>query len=95
MGNEKGYPYLCIVIVATRHAQTLLLSYCGVTPSGTGALYGIENPPAPVLKKVGDILNRVTVRQQIPAPGAITVVVEPGPKDQVRRSTKEHAVHVC
>ena len=68
-----------------------MLSYCRVASPGTSALYGVEDPPGPVLEKVGDIANRVTVRQQIPTAGAVAVVVEPGAEDEVGRRAEEDA----
>lgn len=71
-----------------------MLSYRRVAPSGTGALHRVEDPPRPVLEEVRDIADGVTVRQQVPAAGAVAVIVQPGPKDQVGRSSQEHAVQM-
>jgi hypothetical protein len=52
-------------------------------------LQGIDHTTEPVLEEVRDIADGVTVREKVPATGAVTVVVEPGTKDEVGSDAEE------
>jgi hypothetical protein len=52
-------------------------------------LQSIDHTTEPVLEDVGDIADGVTMREQVPATGAVTVVVEPGAEDEVGSDDEE------
>lgn len=52
-------------------------------------MQSIDHPTEPVLEEVGDIANGVAVREEIPAAGAVAVVVEPRAKDEVGSDAEE------
>lgn len=66
-----------------------------VPPPTPAALHRIEHPPDPILEQVWNVAERVRVREQIPAAGAIPVVVEPRPKDEIRRDGEEDPIPSC
>lgn len=49
----------------------------------------IDYPTEPVLEEVGDIADGVAVGEEIPAAGAVAVVVEPGTEDEVGSDAEE------
>lgn len=68
------------------------LSDSRVSTPGSTALNSVHNSPDPVLKKIRDVPDGVAMRQQIPAPSAVAVVIQPAPKDQIRGCGKEDTV---
>ena len=57
-------------------------------------LEGVHHPSEPVLHNVRHVPNRVAVREEIPSPGTVAVIVEPGAEDEVRGGAEEETVHV-
>ena len=66
-------------------------SHGAVPATASAALNGIQDPARPVLEEVGNVADSVAVRQEVPAAGAVAVVVEPGSEDQVGRGAEEDA----
>lgn len=60
------------------------------TPTAT-ALDGIDDAAHPVLQEVGDVADGVAVGEEVPAAGAVAVVVEPGAEYQVSCCCEEEA----
>ncbi len=77
-------------------SQTLTLSYLilysTIAPSAPAPGNGTDHLSRPVLEQVGNVSDGVAVGQEIPAPCAVAVVVEPGAKDQVGGYAEEKAV---
>ena len=67
-------------------------SYGTVTSTAAASLYSIEHSASPVLQQVWDVADRVAVGQEVPAPCAVSVVVEPGAEDQVSCRAEENSV---
>lgn len=69
----------------------MLRSYLhrAVSSPRSGALQGVNDSTAPVFEKVWHVANRIAVREEVPAPCAEAVVVEPGAEDEVCRDTEE------
>ena len=57
-------------------------------------LEGVHHPSEPVLHNVRHVPNGVAVREEIPSPGTVAVIVEPGAEDEVRGGAEEKTVHV-
>lgn len=57
-------------------------------------LEGVHHPSEPVLHNVRHISDCVAVREEIPSPGTVAVVVEPGAEDEVRGGAEEETAHV-
>jgi hypothetical protein len=53
-------------------------------------LHGVEDPTSPVLEKIRNVTDRVTVRNEVPASGTIAVIVQPGAKDQIGGNPEEN-----
>ena len=66
-------------------------SHGAVTAPAAAPLNRVEGPARPVLEEVGNVADSVAVRQEVPAAGAVAVVVEPGSEDQVGRGAEEDA----
>lgn len=60
----------------TRLLQTLRLD-CTISSATARSLNRVQHPAEPVLDQIRDIPNRISVREQVPAAGAIAVVVKP------------------
>lgn len=52
--------------------------YSTIPASRMTPLNGVNNFPKPILHNVGDVPDCVAVREEIPAAGAVAVVVQPG-----------------
>lgn len=49
----------------------------------------VDHAADPVFEEVWDVAEGITVREEIPATGAVAVVVEPGAEDQVGGDAEE------
>lgn len=93
-GNTLSTQLSCTLVVCpivARFLETLhrpLLDGT-VTSAATGALDRVQHTPRPIFHEVWHVANGVTVRDQVPAPSAVAVVVEPRPKYQIRSDTQE------
>lgn len=52
-------------------------------------MQSIDHTTEPVLEEVRDIADGVAVGEEIPATGAVTVVVEPGAEDEIGSDAEE------
>ena len=66
-------------------------SHGAVPATASAALNSIQDPARPVLEEVGDVADSIAVGQEVPAAGAVAVVVEPGAEDEVGRRAEEDA----
>lgn len=78
-----------ITAVMRPYSCTISPLYCRIASPGSGALHRVHHPPSPVLEEVGNVSQCITVRQQVPAPRAVAVVIEPGAEDEVRCRTQK------
>lgn len=62
-----------------------------VPAPATRPLNRVEDSPHPVLQQVRDVADGVAMGEQVPAPGPVPVVVEPGPENQIRGDAQEDA----
>jgi len=62
------------------------------TPTSRG-LHRTNDLPPKVLKDIRNIADRVAVRKEVPAAGAVAVVVEPGAEDEVGSGREEEAIN--
>lgn len=62
-----------------------------VTTAASCPLNGVENAARPVLHEVWDIADSVAMGYEIPTPGAVAVVVEPGTENEVCCGSEEYA----
>ena len=63
--------------------------YSTIPSSRMTALHCVNNFPKPVPQYVRDITNRVTMREEVPATGTITVVIQPGAENEVGEEREE------
>lgn len=54
-------------------------------------LHRINDPASKVLEQIGNIPDGVTVRKEVPAAGAVAVVIEPRAEDEVGGDKEEEA----
>lgn len=52
-------------------------------------MQSIDHTTDPVLEEVGEFADSVAVWEEVPATGAVAVVVEPGAKDEVGGDAEE------
>ena len=71
-------------------ARTIL--HGAVAASAPAPLHQPDDAPHPVLEQVRYVADGVAVREQVPPPRPVAVVVEPRAEDEVRRRAQEHAV---
>ena len=62
-----------------------------ITSPTPASLHRIQNSPCPVLEKIGDVADGVAVGQEVPAPGSVAVVVQPGSEYEVGRRAEKDA----
>lgn len=71
------HPLVALLEVSPGSIQVIAISYrCVATPT-SATLYSIQDSANPVLEQVWDIPNRVAVREEVPALGTISAVIEP------------------
>ena len=68
--------------------------HSGISAPATGTLNGGCDAAGPILNDVRNVADCVTMRQEIPAPSSVAVVVEPGAEDEVGGGYEEQAVVV-
>jgi hypothetical protein len=59
-----------------KHRSTVRL-YCCIAPPASTTLRRVHNSSNPIFHQVWDISDRITVRKEVPAAGAVSIVVEP------------------
>lgn len=62
-----------------------------ISSSAASALDSVQHPACPVLEEVGNVAEGIAVGEQVPAPCAVAVVVEPRAENEVCRDAKEDA----
>jgi len=65
------------------------LLYSTVPASRMTSLHGTNNLPKPILQYIGDVTDCITMREEIPSTGAISVVVQPGAENEVGEDGEE------
>lgn len=50
----------------------------------------VDDATDPILHEVRNIADGIAVREQIPTPGAVAIVVEPGAEDEICSDTEEY-----
>lgn len=63
--------------------------YRTVTASGPRSLERVDHPTEPILEDIRNIPDSVAVREEIPSPGAVAVIIKPGAKDKVGSDAEE------
>ena len=80
------------MIKAQHRGMVVVVLDSRVTAPAAAALYRVQHPTCPVLEQPGNVADGVAVWKQVPPPRAVAVVVEPGPKDEIRCDGEEDAV---
>jgi hypothetical protein len=87
--------YLAIALTVVKgDLCPMKTSHSAISAPAPRVLHCTDDLASKILENVRDITDCVAVREEVPAAGAIAVVVEPRAENEVGGSRKEEAVDV-
>lgn len=89
--NKRLEMYSELRIPSTWHLRYIFFLHGAVASSAARPLDCVNDLSAEIFQDVGQVADGVTVREEVPAAGAVAVVVEPGAEDEVGGGGKEEA----
>ena len=89
--DSQWYSGIMILVLLKYTSRICIPLHSAVSAPAARPLHRIQYPSGPVFHQVRHVADRVSMRQQVPAPRAVPVIIKPRPENEVRCDAEEDA----